>query len=71
MVKGFLIKNKLSVTGTILGAMAGYNYYTASACTDGSCIITATPFNTMAYGALMGGLLFSIFQKARTADKKN
>lgn len=59
----FLLKYKLRLGGVVLGAIAGYIYYTTTACTTGTCIITASPANTMIYGAILGALLFSIFEK--------
>lgn len=59
-----LIKNNiLAIAGVIVGAIAGYFYWKFIGCNSGTCPITSKPFNSSAYGALMGGLLFSMFKK--------
>ncbi|HRD06642.1 MAG: DUF6132 family protein [Saprospiraceae bacterium] len=47
------------IIGVILGSIGGYAYYYFVGCASGSCAITSNPINSTAYGALMGGLLFS------------
>lgn len=42
---------------TLGGALAGLVYYYAVGCSTGSCIITSSPFTSMAYMALIGALL--------------
>lgn len=59
----FLSKYKLTIIGILLGAIAGYAYYYYVGCASGTCAITSKPLNSTAYGALLGGLLFNIFQK--------
>jgi hypothetical protein len=62
-----LIKNNiLLISGVVIGAIAGYFYYVYVGCNSGSCSITSKPFNSTAYGAVMGGLFLSLFKK----DKK-
>lgn len=46
----------------MLGAVAGFLYWKFVGCSSGSCAITSKPVNSTIYGALMGGLLFNIFQ---------
>ena len=53
------------MTGIIAGAIAGYLYWKFVGCSSGSCAITSKPLNSSLYGALMGGLLFSLFKKER------
>ena len=53
----------ITVTGVIVGAIAGYAYYHYMGCTNGTCVITSKPINSTLYGALMGGLLFNLFVK--------
>ncbi|NDA62658.1 MAG: hypothetical protein EBX50_11525 [Chitinophagia bacterium] len=57
-----IYKYRLTLFGIIAGALAGYLYYNFVGCESGSCIITSRPLNSTLYGALMGGLLFNIFQ---------
>ena len=53
---------KLVVFGVIIGAIAGYLYYYFVGCASGTCAITSNPINSTLYGAMMGGLLFSMFE---------
>jgi phage shock protein E len=52
---------KWYVPGILLGAVAGYIYYHFWGC-DGTCAITSSPWRSMLYGAVMGGLLNSMFK---------
>ena len=61
-------KYKLTVLGILLGAIFGYMYYHFVGCASGTCSITSNPLNSTLYGAMMGGLLFNIFEKK---SKKN
>lgn len=58
-----LIKsNKLILIGAAIGALGGFAYYYYIGCASGACAITSNPMNSTLYGALMGGLLFSMFK---------
>lgn len=61
----FISKNKLVMAGILIGAIGGYLYYHFVGCLTGTCPITSKPFNSTIYGAVMGGLLFSIFKKEK------
>jgi len=61
----FIVKHKLTILGIVIGAVGGYVYYYFVGCSSGSCSITSRPLNSTVYGALMGGLLLSIFQKEK------
>ncbi|HEY1032517.1 MAG TPA: DUF6132 family protein [Flavipsychrobacter sp.] len=61
-MKKFIKTYLLSIVGVIVGAVAGYAYWQFVGCSSGSCAITSKPLNSTLYGAVMGGLLFSIFQ---------
>ncbi len=58
-----IIKNKLTIAGVLLGALGGYFYYVFVGCASGTCAITSSPTISTLYGALMGGLLFSMLEK--------
>lgn len=60
----YLIKHKLTIIGIVLGSISGFAYYYFIGCPSGSCAITSSPFNSSLYGAVMGGLLFSMFEKS-------
>ena len=70
-MKHWLWNNKLVLTGVALGAAAGYIYWKQIGCTSGTCAITSHWDRSTAYGALMGGLLFSILKKDRHAGDKS
>jgi len=60
---GFIKKNKSVITGIFIGAVAGFMYYYFIGCNSGTCAITSKPINSTVYGAVLGGLLMSIFKK--------
>jgi len=62
-MKKFAKKHLLTIIGVVVGAIAGYFYWRQVGCSSGSCAITSKPFNSTIYGAIMGGLLFSMFKK--------
>jgi Family of unknown function (DUF6132) len=66
----WLLNNKLVITGIILGSVAGFIYWKEVGCTSGTCMITSKWHNSTGYGALMGGLLFSMFQKPVRKEKE-
>lgn len=61
---------RLTLLGILLGAIAGYWYYHSIGCASGTCAITSKPFNSTVYGAIMGGLLFSMFQNNQTSGNQ-
>lgn len=65
-MKSWMQKHYLVLTGMVIGAVAGYFYWQQVGCVNGTCMITSKWHNSTAYGAVMGGLLFSIF---KTKDK--
>ena len=58
-----VLKYKWMLIGMLSGAVGGYFYYHFVGCSSGTCAITSNPLNSSLYGAMMGGLLFSNFQK--------
>ena len=66
----WLLNNKLIIAGALIGATIGFIYWNQVGCTTGTCMITSKWHNSAGYGALMGGLLFSIFQKPVKKDKE-
>ena len=69
-MKNWIISNKLLIAGIIIGSIAGYLYWQQIGCSSGTCRITSKWHNSTAYGALMGGLLFSTFKKKEVANDK-
>ncbi|MFC6269098.1 DUF6132 family protein [Frigoriflavimonas asaccharolytica] len=64
-MKSFINKYKLGIVGIFFGGILGYAYYHFIGCSTGTCAITSKPFNSTAYGMLMGYLTFSIFKKSK------
>jgi len=69
-MKNWILSNKLLIAGIIIGSLGGYLYWQQIGCSSGTCAITSKWQNSTAYGALMGGLLFSIFKKEKNASNK-
>lgn len=67
----FFVKYKWAIVGIVVGAVGGFLYWNFVGCASGTCAITSKPLNSSAYGALMGGLLFSSFKKEEKKDKDN
>lgn len=59
---------RLTLLGIIAGGLAGFLYYYFVGCANGTCMITSRPLNSTLYGAILGGLLFNIFQKNNKTD---
>ncbi len=64
-----LKNNRLVIIGIVIGAIAGYLYWQQVGCATGTCAITSKWHNSTAYGALMGGLLFSMFKKPASVGR--
>ncbi len=62
----FIVNYKLTLLGLLLGAIGGYLYYYFIGCSGGTCAITSKPLNSTLYGAIMGVLVLSMFQKEKT-----
>jgi len=58
----FIAKYKLTFIGITIGGVGGYAYYHFVGCASGTCAITSKPLSSTLYGAMMGGLLFSLFK---------
>lgn len=65
----WILKNKLLLIGIVVGALAGFFYWKEVGCSTGTCLITSKWHNSTAYGALMGGLLFSMFKKEKKGNE--
>jgi xanthine/uracil permease len=62
-LKEMLKTNWLTLIGVVIGAITGYLYWLKIGCSTGTCPITSSPVMSTIWGTLMGGLIFSIFQK--------
>ncbi|MDD2791696.1 MAG: DUF6132 family protein [Sediminibacterium sp.] len=68
-MKKWFKSNSLFLIGAILGAVAGFLYWKLVGCASGTCAITSKPLNSTLYGALMGGLVLSMFKKEEKTHK--
>lgn len=55
--------------GFLLGAIVGYVYWMQVGCSSGTCAITASPWRSTLYGAMMGWLFLGIFKKEKSQPK--
>lgn len=69
-MKKLVLKYKLELIGALVGAVAGYAYWHYVGCASGTCAITSRPLNSTLYGAVMGALLFGIFEKNKKIGTK-
>lgn len=65
----FIKRNLITILGVLVGALGGYLYWRFVGCDSGTCAITSSPLNSIIYGAIMGGLVFSLFKKREKKDK--
>jgi phage shock protein E len=61
-MKKWLLNNKLTVIGAILGAIGGFLYYYFVGCASGTCGITSSPINSTLYFAVLGGLIMNMIK---------
>ena len=67
---GEILKEQvLAIVGIILGAIGGYLYWHYIGCVSGTCPITSSPIMSTIWGALLGGLLLSMFKKDKKESK--
>lgn len=55
----------LLVAGILVGAISGFLYWWFIGCESGTCPISSSPYISTLYGAILGGLLFSLFRIER------
>ena len=67
-MKNWVLSNKLAIAGVVIGAIGGFLYWQLVGCSSGTCMITSKWPNSTAYGAMMGGLLFSMFKKEKNGS---
>ena len=63
MTKVYIKRHWLTLLGIVIGALGGFLYWKFIGCTTGTCPITSSPINSSVWGAIIGGLLLSSFQK--------
>lgn len=62
-MKKYVKLHLVTLIGVLVGSVAGFLYWRFVGCSSGTCAITSSPINSTLYGALLGGLLFSMFKK--------
>ena len=68
-MKKWLLNNKLTVIGAILGAIGGFLYYYFVGCASGTCGITSSPVNSTLYFAVLGGLIMNMIKPVSSPEK--
>lgn len=70
-MKKWLLNNKLTLIGAVLGAVGGYLYYYFVGCASGTCGITSSPVNSTLYFAVLGGLIVNLIkpETKKSAEK--
>jgi hypothetical protein len=68
-MKQWILSNKWVLAGVLAGALGGYLYWQQIGCNSGTCMITSKWQNSTVYGAVMGGLLISVFKKEKNGSK--
>ncbi|MFM8911862.1 MAG: DUF6132 family protein [Flammeovirgaceae bacterium] len=58
-----LRKLAMPALGMAIGGVLGWAYWYWVGCESGACPITSWPLNSSLYGAVMGALFFSNFNK--------
>ena len=58
----FIKMHLVTLSGILMGAVAGYLYWKFVGCTSGTCYIQSNPVRMTLYGALLGGLILNLFQ---------
>jgi hypothetical protein len=61
----------IAIAGLIIGAISGYIYYVRVGCVTGTCAITSNPWMSAGWGAVLGYLVFDMFnfRKKNNQDK--
>lgn len=67
----YLKANILTIIGIILGAISGILYWKFVGCKSGTCPITSSWYGSSIYGAILGGLILSLFEKKSVKEKKD
>ena len=61
-MKKWLLNNKLTVIGAVLGAIGGYLYYYFVGSASRTCGISSNPVTSTLYFAVLGGLVMNIIK---------
>ncbi len=61
-MKQLIKSNLLTISGFFVGSVAGFLYWYYIGCASGNCYIQSSPIRMTLYGAILGLLLFNLFQ---------
>ncbi len=61
-MKSFFKKNAITISGALLGSIAGFLYWKNVGCVLGTCYIQSNPYRMTLYGAFIGGVALNLFQ---------
>ncbi|HRN58126.1 MAG TPA: hypothetical protein PLL71_16825 [Agriterribacter sp.] len=67
-MKKWLRSNILLLAGAVIGGVGGFIYWKLVGCNSGTCTITSSPRNSTVYFAIMGALVFTLFEKQKAKD---
>lgn len=67
-MKGIKSRIGLLIAGILIGSISGFLYWRFIGCESGTCPISSSPYISTLYGAVLGGLLFSIFRIERKGE---
>ena len=70
-MKAWIFNNKLYFIGAVVGAVGGYLYWRFIGCSSGTCMISSKPLNSTLYFAVLGALVFSLFDVNKVKIKKS
>lgn len=62
-MKKLINKHSYKILGVGVGAITGFLYWKFIGCASGTCPITSNPVISTVYGAVLGALLLSTFEK--------
>lgn len=69
MLTVFFKRHWLTILGVVAGAIGGFLYWRFVGCSTGTCPITSSPVNSSIWGAIMGGLLLSMFKREKDSAR--
>lgn len=55
--------NLLTVAGAAVGGLGGFGWWYYVGCASGTCPITSSPYLSVLWGMMIGGLLVGSFRK--------
>ena len=69
-MKNWITRNKWTIAGIGSGALIGYLYYLFIGCSNGSCVISSKPLNSIIYFSVTGALFSNLFKTNKDGNSK-